>query len=68
MTGRAMVNDPLAVNVGEKGNENLHTDNEIRNGEEFKNHILEKSDEGSDLESKLNKLKGNFFLISCRTK
>ena len=58
-----MINDPLAADLANEANKNLHTDNERQRIEEMKNGTsapltnLEASDE-SDFEAKLNNLKG----------
>jgi L-lactate utilization protein LutC len=64
-TGRTMINDPLAADLANEANKNLHTDHERQRIEEMKNGTssplihLEASEE-SDFEAKLNNLKGTF--------
>ena len=57
MTGRTMIQDPLAADLAEEANHNMLTEMERRR-EEFKDRIKEDSGEESDFESKINKLKG----------
>lgn len=51
-----MINDPLAADLDKEANHNLNTEIAKR-AEEIKNGIAEVSEDDSDLESKLNKLK-----------
>lgn len=61
-----MINDPLAADLAQEANHNLHAE-AIKKAEELKNGIAEASEDDSDLESKLNRLKGT-LLLTCRPK
>eukprot|EP00344_Euplotes_crassus_P001006 CAMPEP_0197005052 /NCGR_PEP_ID=MMETSP1380-20130617/27418_1 /TAXON_ID=5936 /ORGANISM="Euplotes crassus, Strain CT5" /LENGTH=501 /DNA_ID=CAMNT_0042424045 /DNA_START=14 /DNA_END=1519 /DNA_ORIENTATION=+ len=54
--GKTMINDPLAADLAQEAHHNLY-DQARQNAEELKNGIAEASEDDSDLESKLNRLK-----------
>ncbi len=55
-----MINDPLAGDLAEEA-ENNFASRLQKKAEEIKNDIAEVSEDDSDLESKLNRLKGKAF-------
>lgn len=57
-----MINDPLAEDLAQEANHNLY-ERAKQNAEELKNGIAEASEDDSDLESKLNRLKGMLLII-----
>ena len=57
-----MINDPLAADLDNELNKNHNTDNDRLNEE--KKYIIEDSQEESNLEEKLNNLKGKSNVLN----